>query len=91
MYRDVQRLVTGEAKRYGSLVLVGMLAENLKRRTDAILLYDQAIRIRPKAAIAYSRKADLLLGANQLDAALGVYEAASAPACRCPRSTGRRA
>ena len=76
VYADAQRLVTGDAKSYGSLVLVGMLAENLKRRGDAVLLYDQAIAARPQAAIAYSRKADLLIGAGRLEDALAVYQAA---------------
>jgi tetratricopeptide (TPR) repeat protein len=64
VYADAQRLVTG------------MLAENLKRRGDAVLLYDQAIAARPQAAIAYSRKADLLIGAGRLEDALAVYQAA---------------
>jgi tetratricopeptide (TPR) repeat protein len=76
VYRDAQRLVTDDQKNYGAFVLVGMLAETVKRRDEAIALYDKALARQPKAAIAYSRKADLLIDAGRHADAIAVYEAA---------------
>jgi len=76
IYLQARRLVAPDVTHYGPFVLVGMLAETAKRPADAISLYDKAIARQPKAAIAYSRKADLLIQARRHDAALGVYHAA---------------
>jgi len=75
-YRQAQRLVADDQKGYGAFVLVGMLAETLRRRDEAIALYDKALSRQPKAAIAYSRKADLLIDAGRHADALAAYEAA---------------
>ena len=66
-------LLHGETEPFGTFVLVGMLAERLKKTDDAIGLYTQAIAREPRAGIAYSRKADLLIQQNRLDDALAVY------------------
>ena len=76
VYRDAQRLVTDDQRTYGPFVLVGMLAEGLKKRDEAIALYDKALDRRPRAAIAYSRKADLLIEAGRHEDALNAYRAA---------------
>jgi tetratricopeptide (TPR) repeat protein len=76
VYQDALRLVTDDRKNYGAFILVGMLAETVKRRDEAIALYDKALARQPKAAIAYSRKADLLIDAQRPAEALAVYEAA---------------
>jgi len=76
VYQEALRLVTDSQKNYGAFILVGMLAETAKRRDDAIALYDKALACQPKAAIAYSRKADLLIDAQRPADALAVYEAA---------------
>ena len=76
VYQEALRLVTDSQKNYGAFILVGMLAETAKRRDDAIALYDKALARQPKAAIAYSRKADLLIDAQKPAEALAVYEAA---------------
>ncbi|MCX5683506.1 MAG: tetratricopeptide repeat protein, partial [Planctomycetota bacterium] len=76
VYQDALRLVTDDQKNYGAFILVGMLAETVKRRDEAIVLYDKALQRQPKAAIAYSRKADLLIEAQHPAEALAVYEAA---------------
>ncbi len=75
-YEEAQRLVADDVKVHGPFVLVGMLAERLRRSTDAIALYEKALEREPKAAIAYSRKADLLIQAGLLKDALGVYRSA---------------
>jgi len=75
-YQDAQRLVTDDQKKYGAFILVGMLAETVKRRDEAIALYDKALALQPRAAIAYSRKADLLIDAGRHADALAVYETA---------------
>ncbi len=74
--QDAQRLVPDENRNYAAFVLVGMLAEQAKRPDDATALYDKAIAREPKASIAYSRKADLLIQANKHADALKIYEAA---------------
>ena len=76
VYQQAQRLVADGQKGYGAFILVGMLAEVAKRRDEAIALYDKALDRQPKAAIAYSRKADLLIEAGRHADALAVYEAA---------------
>jgi len=76
VYLEAQRLVGPDVTHYGPFVLVGMLAEAVKRPADAISLYDKAIARQPKAAIAYSRKADLLIQDKRYDPALDVYKAA---------------
>jgi tetratricopeptide (TPR) repeat protein len=76
VYQEAQRLVADDHRNYGPFVLVGMLAESLKRRDEAIALYDKALARQPRAAIAYSRKADLLIDAGRHPDALAVYEAA---------------
>jgi tetratricopeptide (TPR) repeat protein len=76
VYQDANRLVTDDQKNYGAFILVGMLAETVKRRDEAIALYDKALARQPKAAIAYSRKADLLIDAQRPADALAIYEAA---------------
>jgi len=76
VYLKAQRLVGSDVTHYGPFVLVGMLAETAKRPAEAIRLYDKAIARQPKAAIAYSRKADLLIRAERHEQALDVYRAA---------------
>ena len=76
VYADARRLVPDDEKRHGPFVLVGMLAESAKRPADAIALYEQAIARQPKAAIAYSRKADLLIADGRYEEALAVYRGA---------------
>jgi tetratricopeptide (TPR) repeat protein len=76
VYQDALRLVTDDQKNYGAFILVGMLAETVKRRDEAIVLYEKALQRQPKAAIACSRKADLLIEAQRPAEALAVYEAA---------------
>ena len=85
IYQEALRLVTDDKKNYGAFILVGMLAETVKPaddaekqkyRAEAIALYDKALARQPKAAIAYSRKADLLIDAQRPADALAVYEAA---------------
>ena len=75
-YQEAQRLVTDDNKNYGRFVLVGMLAESLGRRDEALALYEKALARQPKAAIAISRKADLLIDAGRSPDALAVYRAA---------------
>ena len=60
-FQDAQHLVTDDNRNYAAFILVGMLAEQAKRPDDAAALYDKAIARQPKASIAYSRKADLLI------------------------------
>ncbi|MFO8012071.1 MAG: tetratricopeptide repeat protein, partial [Phycisphaerae bacterium] len=76
VYREARRLVEGEVSHYGPFVLVGMLAEAAGRPADALSLYDKAISRQPKAAIAYSRKGDLLIRDRRLRDALSVYRTA---------------
>ena len=76
VYRDAQRLVTDAQTKYGPFVLVGMLAEVARQPADAMALYDKAIAREAGAAIAYSRKADLLIGEGRHEDALAVYRAA---------------
>jgi tetratricopeptide (TPR) repeat protein len=76
VYRDAQRLVADDQKGYGPFLLVGMLAEGLKKPDDAIALYDKTLARQPRAAIAHSRKADLLIEAGRHEDALNVYRAA---------------
>jgi tetratricopeptide (TPR) repeat protein len=76
VYQDFQKLLTDDQKNYGLFILGGMLSENLKRRDEALVLYDKALARQPRAAIAYSRKADLLIEANRHADALAVYQAA---------------
>jgi len=76
VYNEARRLVEGEVSHYGPFVLVGMLAEAAGRPNDALGLYDKAISRQPKAAIAYSRKADLLIRGRRLSDALSVYRTA---------------
>jgi tetratricopeptide (TPR) repeat protein len=73
VYQEAKGFLHGEAEPFGTFVLLGMLAERLKKTDDAIGLYTQAIAREPRAAIAYSRKADLLIQQNRLDDALAVY------------------
>ncbi len=75
-YAGARRLVEGDVSHYGPFVLVGMLAETAGRPADALSLYDKAISRQPKAAIAYSRKADLLIRDGRLEDALAVYRTA---------------
>ena len=84
VYADCRRLVADDVKAYGPFVLVGLLAENLKRTTEAIALYDKALQREPKAAIAYSRKADLYISTEKYEDALGVYQAAVAAGVDVP-------
>ena len=84
VYLQAQRLVGPDVAHYGPFVLVGMLAETIKRPADAISLYDKAIARQAKAAIAYSRKADLLIRAKRHDQALGVYRAAVSAGLNLP-------
>jgi tetratricopeptide (TPR) repeat protein len=84
VYADCQRLVADDVKAYGPFILVGLLAENLKRTTEAIALYDKALQRDPKAAIAYSRKADLYLSTEKYEDALKVYQAAVAAGVDVP-------
>jgi len=76
VYRQARRLVEGDVSHYGPFVLVGMLAEAAGRPADALVLYDKAISRQPKAAIAYSRKADLLIRDQRFADALSVYRTA---------------
>jgi len=73
VYQEAKGFLHREAEPFGTFVLVGMLAERLKKTDDAVGLYTQAIAREPRAAIAYSRKADLLIQQNRLDDALAVY------------------
>lgn len=84
VYLDAQRLVADNVTHYGPFLLVGMLAEVAKRPADAITLYDKAIARQSKAAIAYSRKADLLIRAGRHDQALNVYTAAVSAGLNLP-------
>jgi tetratricopeptide (TPR) repeat protein len=90
VYSEAQRLVGDDEKRAAPFLLVGMLAENLKRPQEAIALYDKAIARDPKGDKAYSRKADLLIAQGRQPDALAVYEAAvkagaDTPAFHCKR------
>jgi tetratricopeptide (TPR) repeat protein len=76
VYRQARRLVEGDVPHYGPFVLVGMLAEAADRPADALSLYDKALSRQPKAALAYSRKADLLIRDRRLQDALSVYRSA---------------
>jgi len=76
VYRRARRLVEGEVSHYGPFVVVGMLAEAADRPADALSLYDKALSRQPKAAIAYSRKADLLIRDRRFAEALSVYRTA---------------
>jgi len=76
VYRQARRLVEGDISHYGPFVLVGMLAEAAGRPADALALYDKATSRQQKAAIAYSRKADLLLRDRRFADALSVYRTA---------------
>ena len=76
VYRQARRLVKDEVSHYGPFVLVGMLAEAADRPADALGLYEKALSRQPKAAIAYSRKADLLIRDHRLADALSVYRTA---------------
>ena len=84
LYLQARRLVADDVSHYGPFVLVGMLAESVKRPAEAITLYDKAIARQPKAAIAYSRKADLLIRAKRHEPALGVYRAAVSAGLNLP-------
>ena len=84
VYRDAGRLVTDDAEGCGPFVLVGMLAERAGKPDEAIDLYHKAIARQPKTAIAYSRKAHLLIRADRLEDALGVYRAAIAAGLPLP-------
>jgi len=76
VYQDAQRLVTDDNKNYGLFILVAILAERIKKPAEAVALYDKALARQPKAAIAYSRKADILLAAGRASDALAIYDAA---------------
>jgi predicted Zn-dependent protease len=76
VYQDAQRLVTDDNKNYGPFILVAILAERIKKPAEAVALYDKALARQPKAAIAYSRKADILLAAGRASDALAIYDAA---------------
>jgi len=76
VYGEARRLVEGDVPHYGPFVLVGMLAEAARRPAEALSLYDKAISRQPKAGIAYSRKADLLIRDHRLQDALAVYRTA---------------
>jgi tetratricopeptide (TPR) repeat protein len=76
VYEEARRLVEDEETRFGAFLLVGMLAERVRRSEDAIDLYEKAIAREPKAAIAYSRKGDLLIQAGREDDALATYRQA---------------
>ena len=84
VYLQARRLVADDVSHYGPFVLVGMLAESVKRPAEAITLYDKAIARQPKAAIAYSRKADLLIRAKRHEPALDVYKAAVSAGLNLP-------
>jgi len=75
-YDEARRLVGEDVSHYGPFVLVGMLAEATGRPEEALSLYDKALSRQPKAAIAYSRKADLLIRAKRYADALMVYQSA---------------
>ena len=75
-YETARRLVGDDVPHYGPFVLVGMLAEASGRPQDALALYDNALSRQPKAAIAYSRKADLLIRDERYADALAVYQTA---------------
>ncbi len=76
VYEEARKLVGDAETRFGPFLLVGMLAERVGRPEDAIALYDEAISREPRAAIAYSRKGDLLLQAGRTDDALATYRRA---------------
>jgi len=76
VYHEARRLVGGEVAHYGPFLLVGMLAEAAGRPKDALALYDKALSRQPKAAIVYSRKADLLIRDERFSEALAVYRTA---------------
>ncbi len=84
VYLQARRLVADDVPHYGPFVLVGMLAETVKRPAEAISLYDKAIARQGKAAIAYSRKADLLIRAKRHEPALDVYRAAVSAGLNLP-------
>ena len=75
VYRDARAALRDDDP-YGTCLLVGMLAERLEKKDEAVALYDRALARQPKAALAYSRKADLLIQQNRLEDALGVYRTA---------------
>jgi tetratricopeptide (TPR) repeat protein len=76
VYSQAQRLVGEDVPHYGPFLLVGMLAEAVGRPQDAHALYDKALSRQPKAAIVYSRKADLLIRDERYEDALSVYRTA---------------
>jgi tetratricopeptide (TPR) repeat protein len=84
VYRDAQRLVADDVRAYGPFIMVGMLAEKLKRYSEAVTLYDKALVREPKAAIAVSRKADLLIASSLHEEALNVYRKAVAAGLNLP-------
>jgi tetratricopeptide (TPR) repeat protein len=84
VYAGAKRLVADDQKGYGPFVLVGMLAEVLKRYDEAMALYDKALDRQPRAGIAYSRKANLLIDAGRNDDALAVYQAATRAGLNLP-------
>lgn len=75
-YRQARRLTEGDVSHYGPFVLAGMLAEAAGRPADALSMYDNALARQPKAGIAYSRKADLLIQDRRYADALAVYRTA---------------
>ncbi len=76
VYEKARTLVEGDVPHYGPFLLVGMLAEAAGRPQDALALYDKALSRQPKAALVYSRKADILIRAHRLPEALEVYRLA---------------
>lgn len=84
VYADAQRLVADAVEGYGPFILVGMLAEVCRKPLDAVALYDKALARQPRAAIAYSRKGDILVGLGKFEESLAVYRAAGAAGLDLP-------
>jgi tetratricopeptide (TPR) repeat protein len=74
--QNAQRLVGDDVKGFGPFVAVALLAEQAKSLDAAVALYDKAIAREPKAAVAYARKAEILIRTNHLEDALAVFQAA---------------
>jgi tetratricopeptide (TPR) repeat protein len=76
LFQEAQSMVGDDNKDFRAFVLVGLLAEFLKRPDDALALYDKALARDPKAMVAYSQKAGALIQAQKLGDAMAVYEVA---------------
>ena len=83
VYRDARAALRDDDP-YGTCLVVGMLAERLDEKDQAVALYDRALARQPKAALPYSRKADLLIQQDRLEDALTVYRAAVAAGLPLP-------